>query len=70
MFKELRGVFLLRYLSCSLQLTDFGLAKIAKSASKVLEEKDEDAAGTTSYMPPEAFMSARYVPAFSSDVYR
>lgn len=58
------------YLSCSLQLTDFGLAKIAKGTSKVNEEKDEDAGGTTSYMPPEAFRASPYVPAFSSDVYR
>lgn len=57
-------------MSFSLQLTDFGLAKIAKSISKVSEEKDEEAAGTTSYMPPEAFLPTPYVPDFSSDVYR
>ncbi|MCI4394888.1 hypothetical protein PGIGA_G00173930 [Pangasianodon gigas] len=55
--------------SLNAKLTDFGLAKIAKSTSKVIEEKDEDAAGTTSYMPPEAFRSSRYVPTFSSDIY-
>lgn len=58
------------YLSCSLQLTDFGLSKIAKNTSKVIEEEDEEVAGTTSYMPPEAFRSSQYVPTFSSDVYR
>ncbi|XP_060720268.1 receptor-interacting serine/threonine-protein kinase 3 isoform X2 [Tachysurus vachellii] len=55
--------------SLNAKLTDFGLAKIAKSSSKVIEDKDEEAAGTTSYMPPEAFGSSRYVPNFSTDVY-
>ncbi|XP_053475421.1 ankyrin repeat and protein kinase domain-containing protein 1 isoform X1 [Ictalurus furcatus] len=55
--------------SLNAKLTDFGLSKIAKSTSKVIEEEDEAVAGTTSYMPPEAFRSSQYVPTFSSDVY-
>ncbi|TSY83947.1 Receptor-interacting serine/threonine-protein kinase 3 [Bagarius yarrelli] len=55
--------------SLNAKLTDFGLAKISKTSSKILEMKDEEAAGTTSYMAPEAFSTAQYAPNFSSDVY-
>ncbi|KAI5617694.1 receptor-interacting serine/threonine-protein kinase 3 [Silurus asotus] len=55
--------------SLNAKLTDFGLAKISKSTSKSIEENDRDAAGTTSYMPPEAFHSTQYLPDFASDVY-
>ncbi|XP_060772987.1 receptor-interacting serine/threonine-protein kinase 3 isoform X3 [Neoarius graeffei] len=55
--------------SLNAKLTDFGLAKIVKSTSKMIGEKDEEAGGTTSYMPPEAFHSSQYVPTFSSDIY-
>lgn len=55
--------------SLNAKLTDFGLAKVARSVSKTVKEEDDEMGGTTSYMPPEAFQSASYKPSFSSDIY-
>ncbi|KAI4897957.1 hypothetical protein NFI96_025214, partial [Prochilodus magdalenae] len=56
--------------SLNAKVTDFGLAKVARSASRMASERDEETGGTTSYMPPEAFQkSSPYVPSFSSDIY-
>uniref|UniRef100_A0AAY4DHE5 Protein kinase domain-containing protein n=1 Tax=Denticeps clupeoides TaxID=299321 RepID=A0AAY4DHE5_9TELE len=50
------------------KLTDFGLAKLARSTSKAASDEDGEAKGTIGYMPPEAFQ-ASYKPTFASDVY-
>ncbi|KAG9259965.1 receptor-interacting serine/threonine-protein kinase 4-like [Astyanax mexicanus] len=55
--------------SLNAKLTDFGLAKVARSVSKTVKEEDGEMGGTTSYMPPEAFQSVSYKPSFSSDIY-
>ncbi|XP_036438868.1 LOW QUALITY PROTEIN: receptor-interacting serine/threonine-protein kinase 3 [Colossoma macropomum] len=55
--------------SLNAKLTDFGLAKVAQSASRMARERDEETGGTTSYMPPEAFQLSSYTPSFSSDIY-
>ncbi|KAL7841462.1 hypothetical protein SRHO_G00251530 [Serrasalmus rhombeus] len=53
--------------SLNAKLTDFGLAKVARSASRM--DRDEETGGTLSYMPPEAFRLSSYTPSFSSDIY-
>ncbi|XP_072526704.1 receptor-interacting serine/threonine-protein kinase 3 [Salminus brasiliensis] len=55
--------------SLNAKLTDFGLAKVAQSPSKMAKEEDDETGGTTSYMPPEAFQPSSYKPSFSSDIY-
>ncbi|XP_066516886.1 receptor-interacting serine/threonine-protein kinase 4 isoform X2 [Hoplias malabaricus] len=55
--------------SLNAKLTDFGLAKVAQSASRMIKGECEELAGTTSYMPPEAFQCSSYTPSFSSDIY-
>lgn len=51
----------------SLQLADFGLAKLYHSVS--FSKKDRPEGGTTPYMPPEAFNTS-YKPKQASDIYR
>lgn len=55
--------------SLNAKLTDFGLAKVARSTSKTASEEGDEMGGTTSYMPPEAFQPSSYKPSFSSDIY-
>ncbi|XP_048092728.1 receptor-interacting serine/threonine-protein kinase 3 isoform X1 [Alosa alosa] len=50
------------------RLTDFGLAKLARSVSRRSREADDETGGTISYMPPEAF-NLSYKPTSASDVY-
>ncbi|XP_062371941.1 receptor-interacting serine/threonine-protein kinase 3 isoform X2 [Sardina pilchardus] len=50
------------------RLTDFGLARLARSVSKRSREADSETGGTISYMPPEAF-NLSYKPTSASDVY-
>ncbi|XDV19525.1 hypothetical protein PO909_024981 [Leuciscus waleckii] len=51
------------------KITDFGLSRMALSASRCSGERDEDEGGTLSYMPPEALQSVNYKPSKASDVY-
>lgn len=63
-------LILLSFLSLRfLQLTDFGLAKLYYSVSRVSKKASEEEAGTISYMPPEAF-GISYNPSKASDIYR
>ncbi|KAL2079095.1 hypothetical protein ACEWY4_024839 [Coilia grayii] len=50
------------------RLTDFGLARLARSVSRRHKEADSETGGTISYMPPEAF-DLSYKPTPASDVY-
>ncbi|KAG7221477.1 hypothetical protein INR49_002452 [Caranx melampygus] len=50
------------------KLTDFGLAKLYYSVSRVSKKTSEEEAGTISYMPPEAF-AISYNPTKASDIY-
>lgn len=58
------------FLCLVLQITDFGLSRVARSVSKGAREKDEDEGGTLSYMPPEALQDVNYKASRASDVYR
>ncbi|XP_035859663.1 receptor-interacting serine/threonine-protein kinase 4-like isoform X1 [Sander lucioperca] len=50
------------------KLTDFGLARISCSVSRVSKKDDEVGGGTVNYMPPEAF-ELSYKPNRASDIY-
>ncbi|XP_078114201.1 receptor-interacting serine/threonine-protein kinase 4-like [Sander vitreus] len=50
------------------KLTDFGLARISCSISRVSKKDDEEGGGTVNYMPPEAF-ELSYKPNRASDIY-
>ncbi|KTF92586.1 hypothetical protein cypCar_00039918, partial [Cyprinus carpio] len=52
-----------------LQLTDFGLSRVARSVSRCSRDKDDDDGGTLSYMPPEALQSLNYKACKATDVY-
>lgn len=67
---KLSVVWLCLTLCLVLQITDFGLSRVAQSVSKCARQKDEDEGGTLSYMPPEALQSVNYKASRASDVYR
>ncbi|KAM9335132.1 receptor-interacting serine/threonine-protein kinase 3 [Symphorus nematophorus] len=50
------------------KLTDFGLARLYHSVSRVSKKDGEEEGGTISYMPPEAF-DVSYSPTRASDIY-
>lgn len=50
------------------KLTDFGLARLSHSITRVSKRDSEEEGGTTSYMPPEAF-DISYSPTRASDIY-
>ncbi|CAB1436967.1 unnamed protein product, partial [Pleuronectes platessa] len=52
----------------NVKLTDFGLSKPSQTQAQVSKKDLEDGAGTTSYMPPEAF-DINYKPSRSFDIY-
>lgn len=54
---------------CSLQITDFGLARFYCSTTRVSDKCNGAKGGTHCYMPPEAF-SLSYKPTKASDIYR
>ncbi|KAJ8007662.1 hypothetical protein DPEC_G00096490 [Dallia pectoralis] len=68
-FIKMLSKFLCLCLSAvSLQLTDFGLARVYQSISKAKMKDTGEEVGTLSYMPPEAF-DVNYQPTRASDVY-
>ncbi|XP_071315876.1 receptor-interacting serine/threonine-protein kinase 3 isoform X2 [Trachinotus anak] len=52
----------------NVKLTDFGLARVYHSVSRVSKKDNEEEGGTISYMPPEAF-EISYSPTRASDIY-
>lgn len=54
--------------SLNAKLTDFGLAKVYRTMSRVSKKESSTEEGTLSYMPPEAF-DLSYTPTKASDIY-
>ncbi|XP_037538671.1 receptor-interacting serine/threonine-protein kinase 3 [Nematolebias whitei] len=54
--------------SLNAKLTDFGLARISQSVTRVSKKDSKEEGGTLSYMPPEAF-EISYSPTRASDIY-